>query len=156
MGKHSELRKHTHTHTRIHISMERQVCDYHPATMAEMVMMQQYMSGHGHHHHHHLPHQSRWGALPEHQTGFALDPYGPTGDCGPPPLPPPPQSSFKPNPSAYSHPPYPQPPEAALPPFSSEQYGPNLQQQHPANTTDPQKAQNVDSLHKHLTENSRE
>lgn len=84
-------------------AMERQICDYHPATMAEMVMMQQYMSSHPNH----------WTSTMTHDVtaslyhGFPLDPYG---DCASPIFKPP----TYPN-SVYA------PPETMLG-FSSDHY----------------------------------
>ncbi|CDS41714.1 homeobox protein orthopedia B [Echinococcus multilocularis] len=84
--------------------MERQICDYHPATMAEMVMMQQYMSSHQNYWSSPMPHEANSGIYP----GFPLDPYG---DCASP--------IFKP--SVYSNTVY-APPDTMLA-FSSDHYG---------------------------------
>ncbi|KAM3176592.1 hypothetical protein ACTXT7_006213 [Hymenolepis weldensis] len=54
--------------------MERQICDYHPATMAEMVMMQQYMNNHPNHWTSPMPHEANTGIY----HGFPLDSCG---DC---------------------------------------------------------------------------
>ncbi|VUZ57249.1 unnamed protein product [Hymenolepis diminuta] len=54
--------------------MERQICDYHPATMAEMVMMQQYMNNHPNHWTSPMPHEANAGIY----HGFPLDSCG---DC---------------------------------------------------------------------------
>ncbi|VDN97706.1 unnamed protein product [Rodentolepis nana] len=52
--------------------MERQICDYHPATMAEMVMMQQYMNNHPNHWTSQMPHETNTGIY----HGFPLDSCG--------------------------------------------------------------------------------